>query len=66
MIGITGIVEMYQGKPEIKVLSMSQIKGQMLRESRSNVARLIDLCCTMGQNLAEGFGSMNLLSKMLR
>jgi DNA/RNA endonuclease YhcR with UshA esterase domain len=27
VIGITGIVEMYQGKPEIKVLSMSQIKG---------------------------------------
>jgi DNA/RNA endonuclease YhcR with UshA esterase domain len=27
VIGITGTVEMYQGKPEIKVLSMSQIKG---------------------------------------
>ena len=27
VIGITGIVEMYQGKPEIKVLSMSQVKG---------------------------------------
>jgi hypothetical protein len=26
VIGITGIIEMYQGKPEIKVLSMSQIK----------------------------------------
>jgi len=27
VIGITGIVEMYQGKPEIRVLSVSQIKG---------------------------------------
>jgi len=25
--GYRGIVEMYQGKPEIKVLTMSQIKG---------------------------------------
>jgi DNA/RNA endonuclease YhcR with UshA esterase domain len=27
VIGITGTVELYKGKPEIKVLSMSQIKG---------------------------------------
>jgi RecJ-like exonuclease len=27
IIGITGTVELYQGKPEIKVLSMTQIKG---------------------------------------
>ena len=27
VIGITGTVELYQGKPEIKVTSMSQIKG---------------------------------------
>src|SRR5215467_13949529 len=27
MIGITGTIELYQGKPEIKVLSADQIKG---------------------------------------
>ena len=27
IIGITGTVELYKGKPEIKVLSMTQIKG---------------------------------------
>ena len=27
IIGITGTVELYQGKPEIKVLSMTQVKG---------------------------------------
>ena len=27
VIGITGTFELYKGKPEIKVLSMSQIKG---------------------------------------
>jgi len=27
VIGITGTVELYQGKPEIKVMSRSQIKG---------------------------------------
>jgi DNA/RNA endonuclease YhcR with UshA esterase domain len=30
-IGITGIIELYQGKPEIKVLSMNQIKGADLQ-----------------------------------
>jgi DNA/RNA endonuclease YhcR with UshA esterase domain len=28
VIGITGTVELYQGKPEIKVMSRSQIKGE--------------------------------------
>ena len=27
IIGITGIIELYQGKPEIKVISTDQIKG---------------------------------------
>ena len=27
IIGITGTIELYQGKPEIKVTSMVQIKG---------------------------------------
>jgi len=27
IIGITGTVELYRGKPEIKVLSADQIKG---------------------------------------
>jgi hypothetical protein len=27
VIGITGTIELYQGKPEIKVMSKSQIKG---------------------------------------
>jgi DNA/RNA endonuclease YhcR with UshA esterase domain len=27
VIGITGAIDLYQGKPEIKVLSMRQIKG---------------------------------------
>jgi hypothetical protein len=40
--------------------------GQVLRESRSNVATLIDLCRTMAKNFDEEFGSMNLLSKMPR
>jgi len=26
-IGITGTIELHRGKPEIKVLSMNQIKG---------------------------------------
>jgi DNA/RNA endonuclease YhcR with UshA esterase domain len=27
IIGITGTIELYQGKPEIKVISTDQIKG---------------------------------------
>ena len=27
IIGITGTIELYQGKPEIKVISIDQIKG---------------------------------------
>lgn len=27
VIGITGVVELYKGKPEIKILSSDQIKG---------------------------------------
>jgi DNA/RNA endonuclease YhcR with UshA esterase domain len=27
IIGITGIIELYQGKPEITVTSLDQIKG---------------------------------------